>query len=190
MSYGKLEANSAARFGLSSLLAIGLVVAAVAFVIVGALPDNPVSPPWSKVQHLSFIQLIPEGWAFFTKSQRDPYFEIYARGSDGRWEPAFFGPQSSVRNAFGILRTPRAQGVEYGWLSTHANAKRKKSCEADFQSCVKTLATAQAIDNPYAAPLICGDVVFVERNPVPWSWATFSHVTMSASYERLHVTCR
>lgn len=182
------ESPDALRFGIAALTCAAIAVALVLFAVIASLPVNPVTPSWSPQVRVALVQLLPEKWGFFTKSQRDDYFELYTR-RNGAWAYSFDGPQSAPANLFGVRRTARAQGIEIGALEGTLAAKQLRSCDDEFDVCTKGLKRI-TIESKFADPLVCGDTLLVIRTPVPWNWATFSHVTMNARYARVNIRCK
>jgi antimicrobial peptide system SdpA family protein len=150
--------------------------------------ENPLTPAIDPALRLSFVQILPEGWAFFTKSQRDPYFELYRY--DGRTlVQAFDGPQSEPRNLLGIRRLPRAEGIEAGFIETALGDKHMATCSDSVEACVASLHSVFKMRSSSPHPILCGDFVFITEKPVPFEWAHFAHVTMPLSLAKVHVAC-
>jgi antimicrobial peptide system SdpA family protein len=169
-------------------LAIFVYACFVAMVLVFYFPKGPLSPELSISVQQDLRQVLPEGWAFFTKSPRDPEFALYRR-SGNSWVTALHGPQSDVGNWFGLSRKSRAEGIEFGMISV-AVGKRLTTCSGDWQDCAKKLRPNIVFQDTEEHPLLCGSLLIVNQTPVPWSWATFQHVTMPSTIAYVDVRCR
>src|SRR5262249_6036163 len=106
----------------------------------------------------------------------------------GTWARADFA-LSSPRNLFGLRRGPVLHSSELRALLRDA---RLEWSEAKLPEGELPEATPAGIPvrNLARHPQLCGDVLLVERTPVPWAWAG-SHrpVSMPVKYARLDVQC-
>jgi antimicrobial peptide system SdpA family protein len=163
------------------------VVAFAVFIALIYFPNGPLSPNVSPNTEAGLRELIPEGWAFFTKSQRDEQFSIFRRIGT-TWVNAFDGPQGEPHNMFGLNRAPRAEGIEFGLLKASVGP-RFVTCNEAWQTCAKHLVPIK-VTNTETAPLLCGPLIFILQKPVPWSWAQFSRVAMPTRILSANVACR
>jgi antimicrobial peptide system SdpA family protein len=160
----------------------------VAGVLLAYFPENPLSAIVPDAVKMNSHALLPEGWAFFTKSPRSEVFDIFR--SDGTaWRHAFRGPQSEPSNFFGLNRTTRAQGVEFGTIQDDVG-KRFVSCSDTWQACAARIKVPIQLKNRSDAPLLCGDLVFVLWKPVPWNWVGFANYTNASRIAKVHLSCR
>jgi antimicrobial peptide system SdpA family protein len=136
------------------------------------------------------LQLAPEGWGFFTKSPRDPEIHV-ALLQGGRLRPLNIASSFSAKFAFGFNRLGRAQGLEMDALLVQLNQpKLWRDCTVAAEVCAKTLKSQIKLENTARAPTLCGDLVFVERRPVPWAYSRLSRpVQMPSRLTRLEVVC-
>jgi len=139
------------------------------------LPHNVVSLPGQDGTKKVATVVAPQGWAFFTKSAKDPQYAPY-RMTDGQWRSAALTPHSRPSNAFGFDRASRSQGIEVALL-LHQENVRWTPCEgfASATACLEHAATrATTTTNPSPAPTLCGRAAVVEMRPVPWAWRHLS----------------
>lgn len=132
------------------------------------LPENVVRLPYQEAASRQLRVVLPQGWAFFTKSARSEDVEIYAL-TDGSLRSVSAGALAEPRNAFGLDRKVRAQGPEMATLVQELGPDAWQSCAGDVLSCVAGSPTI-GVRNAYDAPTICGAVVFVRTQPVPWAY--------------------
>lgn len=178
--------HSLARLGaLAIALALGWGLVAV-YAVVGVLPQAALTLP--AVARVRMV--LPEGWAFFTRDPREPDVDVLA-WRDGAWTPALRRPLSSARNLFGLSRAGRAQSVELGILVDGLKGVELSSCRGALERCADDLPPATVtIANAQGARTICGDVLVVVREPIPWAWAAVTpRVQMPAKVVRVEVTC-
>lgn len=153
-------------------------------------PPNPLTPQWTTSEQLSFRQFLPEGWAFFTKNQRDPLYLIFAKSTNGEWQSASLGPQSQLRWAWGVSRISRAQGLDVGLINTEIPRSAFSTCRsASVIDCLSHLPRERMVSDNSPHPLICGPTVIAWRKPVPWSWAKFRRVTLKTRLAYINVRC-
>ncbi|WP_374955203.1 SdpA family antimicrobial peptide system protein [Arthrobacter sp. MYb51] len=120
---------------------------------------------------------MPQGWAFFSKSPRDPSIAPYREDINGSFESVSKLPTTRVENLFGVSREGRAQGVEVALISGESGAENWLDCSTPaLQECAEMVrdATSTAVTNTVASPTVCGEIVLVQTTPVPWS---FRHQT-------------
>lgn len=132
------------------------------------LPTNVVRLPYQEAVSEQLRPVLPQGWAFFTKSARSEDVEIYAL-TDGSLREVSAGALAEPRNAFGLNRKVRAQGPEMATLVQELGADAWQPCTDDVLSCVPGV-SATGVRNAYDAPTICGNIVFVRTEPVPWAY--------------------
>jgi antimicrobial peptide system SdpA family protein len=176
----------------NTLLAAFSVLIALAWVVImvysvyPALPYNPVYLPGAA--QTNSLVLAPQGWAFFTRNPREERLLVYGRGPDG-WRPLLLGPQARLRNKLGLARKPRAQGVELAQLVEQAQ-NAWEPCDADFHVCLTRMSSETQVRNSGPNRTICGPVVVVAQEPIPWAWLREPEpVTMSSRILVLKVLC-
>ena len=132
-------------------------------------------------------QIVPEGWAFFTKSPRSPRQQLFARRGE-RWEPTGIG---GARAIGGLSRAPRAQGVEVGLLLADVDPEAWAACDGEaVEACLDATAPTEPVANVLPSPTLCGTIGIVSQEPVPWAWRSLAdRVAMPSSTLRLEVTC-
>ncbi|GGM76585.1 hypothetical protein GCM10012275_54140 [Longimycelium tulufanense] len=184
--------GSSTRLGplLGGLVAVWAVI--VFCVVHPQLPSNAIQFSGERTLGQYARQILPQGWAFFTKSARDPQMTAWVPTDTG-WELAMKGPHAESRNVFGLNRGSRAQAVEMGMLYGGLRSEQWAPCEDDTDNatCLDQVTSRIQVHNPGPAPTLCGPVGLIQREPVPWSWATTgdSDILMPGKAVRLDVTC-
>lgn len=140
------------------------------YVAQAQLPKNVITLPGQKDVRHAIANLAPQGWAFFTKSPREPEIGPY-RKSPADWKPLALTPHSSPRNVFGLNRESRAQGVEIALLLSGAQNDDWRECTDGRQQCLNDFgAPARRVENRSPDPTLCGTVGLLREKPTPWAW--------------------
>ncbi|WAS84895.1 MULTISPECIES: SdpA family antimicrobial peptide system protein [unclassified Corallococcus] len=175
------------------LLALGLLFggsSVAAYALHAALPYNPLQLPFEDRFDIRLV--LPEGWAFFTRDPRDERILSYLRTPGGQWVRANQTPNFQPRNAFGIDRAARAQGVEMGLLLEATRQLGRHACEEDPLKCLERAPSERTLRNESPNPTFCGQLGIVFQPAVPWAWSR-SHrgkaVVMPSKVLRLDVEC-
>ncbi|TGA95545.1 SdpA family antimicrobial peptide system protein [Streptomyces sp. MZ04] len=143
---------------------------AILYAVQEQLPKNVISLPAQKEVKHTVANMAPQGWAFFTKSPRDPEVIPFKRES-GNWESKSLTPHAEPRNAFGLNRASRAQGVEIAMLLSAAKQDDWHSCDESRATCLEKFgAAARSIDNKQPNPTLCGTIGLSAERPTPWAW--------------------
>jgi antimicrobial peptide system SdpA family protein len=172
--------------GAYAVLLVCCALTAVLYIGKPALPYNPISLPFE--ESLNTLLWAPQGWGFFTRSPREERLTAY-QFVDGRWRNPMRVPHALPRNVFGLNRVSRSQSVEMGLL-LYAAKQEWKSCADPLMECLDHAPPPQAIRNPCGAPAICGAIVVVQRQPIPWAWLKApKHVEMPTRLLSLDVRC-
>ncbi|GAA2878607.1 SdpA family antimicrobial peptide system protein [Streptosporangium fragile] len=182
-------AGPAGRLGrvLVAMTAFWAVV--VFYVVHTALPSNALRLPGQEQLRQSILSVVPQGWAFFTKSPRDPQIGVWRVDASGAWHDARLGPHSKPANVLGFNRRSRAQGVELGIMQTAARNTWTRCDRGDIPACLRTTPTALTLRNPSPDPILCGTVGMSLQEPVPWAWAADGSTRMPAKVTRVEITC-
>ncbi|ADG76146.1 conserved hypothetical protein [Cellulomonas flavigena DSM 20109] len=159
------------RRSLASAVVVCVIV--VLYVAQASLPPNALTLPLQTSIAPQIAPVLPQGWAFFTKSPRDEEILPFAVTGVGALESLSTGPNSDPRHAFGLSRGARAQGVEIGTLLYDVNVS-----EEDWVNCVRLSDCADVlegqegirVENESPGPTLCGPVALVRHEPRPWAW--------------------
>lgn len=150
------------------VLAVAAAVVAV-YVLVASVPPAALTLPL--MDRASVKALVPEGWAFFTKSPLTPSPRVYLRDSAGQWNVSPSGPLAVPADAFGLNRTLRARGTEVALLLQNVEAPASwQTCTKEVTACLPDATALVTVRNPEQVPTICGQVAFVQQKTLPWAW--------------------
>jgi antimicrobial peptide system SdpA family protein len=155
----------AARMGMTVVLTFGLALVA-GFAFVNAVSDSPLVPSFRSRANIT--TMLPEGWAFFTRNPREPQWLAFGRVED-RWMRLEQRHASAV-NRFGFGRYAPLQMMELGALIRQSEDTDWVAFPADTDP-LQIHAASVPVHNPAARPILCGDILVVEREPVPWAWS-------------------
>lgn len=177
-----------ARLGALALAMIVGSLLVCVYAVHAQMPVNAVTLPHEDTLRPSVRLVLPQGWSFFTRSPREADFVAFSRGADGRWRSSLRAPHAEPRNAFGLARASRAQGVEVGLLTGLLRDTDWQDCRGDPAGCLDRADPVRAA-NPALLKTLCGDVGLVQRPPVPWAWSRAGDVTMPSVVARLELSC-
>lgn len=185
---GQDRGRQGERAPLHVLFTTMAVAALLAIAAATWLPVGELLPASAQSNLRGVQQVLPQGWAFFTKSPRGDFYAAY-RFDGGEWETANRGPNAQPRWAFGLNRESRL--TEFDVQTALANA-----ADDWWQDCARTDTDTECLaDSPshavtaYGHDLrLCGDVGLVRREAVPWAYREFQKRTDGSSL-RLEITC-
>jgi antimicrobial peptide system SdpA family protein len=155
------------------IVALSALWAVVAVYSVHAvLPTNVLELPFRRSVAEPVHAVLPQGWAFFTKSPRDPILTAYEFDEQGRPRrvPEISSPDH--RNLFGINRRGRAIGTELAHLLDAVPPERWIACEPAGDQCVSRARAGSPyrVVSPVPGPRLCGEVVFAVESVVPYAY--------------------
>lgn len=116
--------------------------------------------------------LLPEGWAFFTRNPREPWLHFYTF-DEGQHEYVEITapPLADVRNAFGLRRGTRRQGVESGLVMAALSEDSWTPCSLpEIKRCLSETKPVLTMENPSPMPSLCGEIGVVSYSAVPFAW--------------------
>lgn len=158
-----------------------------AYAVHAAMPPNAVRLPLE--DKLRMRDVLPQGWAFFTRDPQEPAIIPHVR-SKGRFVAVDKGPNANKHNWFGIRRLARAQNVEVGILMSKVPMAFWDRCRSAPVVCLEKAGLARTLSNPFPRPTVCGEVGLVRQESIPWAWTRDDTVPMMPSkIVRLEVRC-
>lgn len=183
--------NADSRLGAKTILIALAWIVVVLYVVIGQLPAAAVELPGQRSVAQQARLVAPQGWAFFTKSARDPREVAWQRSASGVWQSAMLGPHAEPRNLWGLDRRSRAQAVDLGVVLSTISEDQWTACESGaVPACLDAAGAAVPVLNPAPEPLLCGEVGVSKQKPLPWAWAKAADTTrIPASVVRLEVAC-
>lgn len=186
---------AASRFGLAALTLWAMLTGIGALALQMSFEDNVLTVPQQRDLRGSIVALIPERWAFFTKSPRSEGMQAYAPSADAsEWTQATTFPIFQLSNAFGLDRTVRAGGIEIGALDMAGNQAPWFECASGEtrDACLRAAADAEGfneVQNPSPAPLLCGRIALLGITPSPWAYAAIGQDQPTYRVKTLEVSC-
>jgi antimicrobial peptide system SdpA family protein len=153
-----------------TLSALWVVIAV--YSVHAVLPANVLELPFRGALARPASTLFPQGWAFFTKSPRDPILTAYEFDARGRAHRIPEITASDVRNLFGINRRGRAIGTEMALLLDLVPPERWVECGSDGDGCVAgaRVGDPPRVVSPVPGPRLCGEVALAEESAVPYAY--------------------
>ncbi|SDL85641.1 SdpA family antimicrobial peptide system protein [Sediminibacillus halophilus] len=178
----RIESESYSTIGMVSFLIILIWITIFFYSIHRMLPNSPLKLPFS--EQIKIEQWLPQTWAFYSRDPRSDLFLAY----DENGELAANWPNSSIKNAFGINRHGRSQGIEIGLLRSNISDEDFVECDPGNKNCSDNL-ISHSVKNPLEYPTICGQIDIVLQEPVPWAWSRKQTIDMPSKIVRLDVSC-
>jgi antimicrobial peptide system SdpA family protein len=174
------------KFGITFLLISMFWLYIFIISIHAVLPNNPIdSLPFERSLQIS--TWFPQGWGFYSKNPRDPYFmvvDIKSKQLAPNW------PNNIPKNIFGLKRLGRSQGMEAGLLHSQIPEHYWKKCSKNPYDCLDRYNKPIEMENKSPNPTLCGDIGFVSQEPVPWAWSNSSEkIEMPSKVARVNVKC-
>src|SRR5262245_22657039 len=160
--------------------------AAATYAAHGSMPANPLVLPGERALEMRIWA--PEGWKFFTRPPQEEEPAVFMRGASGAWTDAALGPNGEPRNAFGMDRRGRAQGVEIGLLLIEIPKSAWVECDVAPSACIDR-GPPVVLKNVSPVPSLCGHVALAMQKPVPWAWSRSGRAIMPSRVARLEVQC-
>jgi sporulation delaying protein A len=173
------------RLGRAVVTLAVLVSVMVVYVLYAALPGTAFGLPFNNPQVVR--QLVPEGWAFFTKSPRSPDPTVYGF-RDGGWHLLNAGPQATLANFMGLDRRGRSQGTELAIVVQQVPPGSWSSCTQAPVTCLSRLPAKGSVSDTSDHRTVCGDVGLVLQQVLPWAWRNLPAI-MPSKVARVNVTC-
>jgi antimicrobial peptide system SdpA family protein len=127
---------------------------------------NPLSIDYE--QQVQIRTLIPQGWAFFTRSSREKVLLFYKKEADN-WV-LVNSSSATYTKLFGLSRLSRRQNIEFGSLAAQLNGvKNWKNCENNLpNTCISD--STNVLLTKYKNAVIKGEYLARLTEPVPWAW--------------------
>lgn len=152
------------------LSAAVLIVLLAAGRLYATAPVDALSPRLVSV----ISNLMPEGWAFFTKSPRLDLGRVWLPAVGDTWRALEPAHNNSWRESFGMDRRARVAGLQLAFLQKAIEGQPGKwlPCKVtDVQRCIREAARAPlAVVNPSREPIYCGQVTLEAYRPQPFEW--------------------
>ncbi len=163
---------------LASILVMGVLIA--------NMPYNPIR---NSQRDVNLVGLMPQGWAFFTRSPREPQLYLY-QSVEGKMTKVSYS-NTGLESWFGFNRKVRFKGVEMGHLFEKVQQYEWLACEGDLNDCpeLQTL-PAHPVENIAQLHTLCGEYYLVHRSIVPWAWfRSGDDVHMPSKIIKISVSC-
>ena len=146
--------------------------------------ESPLRAPAGR--RLQLLAVAPQFWGYFASPLQDRLELFRLRGAT--WVRADF-PLGSPRNLLGLGRGPVGHSSELRALLRDASLEWSEATVRDGEL-PPPASPGVPVRNLAQHPQLCGDVLVLERTPVPWAWAGSRRaVSMAVKYSRLDVQC-
>jgi antimicrobial peptide system SdpA family protein len=153
---------------LAFAVALAVVSGFLALTIAASWQSSVLTESTDTEARRSLQVLVPQGWAFFTKSPEGASLIPYQETPAG-WRRADSLPQSSSSNLFGLSRNQRSQGTELAIIAAAVPSFTK--CNDYRTTCPSRPAgDVVGITNDTNTKAFCGRFKLVLQEPVKWAY--------------------
>ena len=176
-------------FSLSLILVWAI---AIFFVFLSGVQESPILV--SRLTKNIQVAFIPQGWAFFTKSCRDPVVSVFQIIGDSALAE-IQTTQNRENPISSFNRIDRVQMLEISAILEQVDSGEWRVCGEEVTLCKTPQSLKEAnvvtILNKAINPTMCDDLFLTVVDTVPWSWAELtSREKMPGKAVRLHVKCQ
>lgn len=170
-------------------IAIAVVCAFLALTVAASWSANVLAGVENGGPRQALQVLVPQGWAFFTKSPEGITLVPYTETPAGAWERADSLPQSNASNGFGLSRNQRAQSTELAIIA--AAVPKFTACQDYLTACLgDSGGTAVTVRNETNTQHFCGSFRIVQQEPVKWAYRhSVPEPVRVARYADVRVKC-
>lgn len=177
-----------AKLGIFFILSSFLSFVFVYYVFINTMPFNPmVTSPTSQMK---LTGILPQGWAFFTKSPREPNF-IFYKVRNNKLELQGIN-NFSFTNWLGFSRKARIIGAEGGAIVSQALEYEWQKIKIDINKqmiCCDTTEQIKILNQKPSSRFFCGEYIIQKNTTVPWAWSKSDNVIMPSEYIKVNVLC-
>lgn len=154
------------------------------YVLFSIIPESPLKP----INNINLQYYLPEGWGFFTRTPREDNIYVYKYHKNGL--SLFQHPNASPKYFFGLKKTSRSIGAEYGRILNNLNPKWTTfSGEKNIKKISDTIKIHYFTNNE-KNPMLEGDFILVAFKPIPWAWAKdFNHEFREGKMVKINISC-
>jgi hypothetical protein len=146
--------------------------------------DSPLRP--SATRRMQMLGIAPQWWGYFAHPLEDRMQAFRRR--DGAWVQAD-APLGVPGNLLGLHRGPVQHSAEFNTLRAQVG-ERWSTATLGPHELPETAVPLLAVRNVARHPRLCGEVLLLERTPLPWAWArSHHHVALPTRFARLDVQC-
>jgi antimicrobial peptide system SdpA family protein len=175
------------RLGIYVLALLLFWTTVVAYTVHPALPPNPIQLPLEEKSPL--LNLLPQGWGFFTRDPRSLDLSAFVKTSDGSWHAAPI-PKRFWPHPPHFSRSWKLSGVEVGLVLNELSDPQWQACQEIPTTCLGKAPLGGTVENILSPPSLCGEIGFVRQPPIPWAWSQSPDETvMPSEVLRLQVSC-
>jgi antimicrobial peptide system SdpA family protein len=154
---------------------LAIMLAIVYTLMAAAVKETTVN--MSGERRMQLADLVPEGWAFFTRNPKEDNTILY-RPAKGGGVKQFSMIAGAPRNVFGLNRYSRMVGKELAAMMRYIKDLPVDSIKGLPENNLAILDTITAVKIPNDArfPLLKGIYYLRWVKPVPWAWAKTANI--------------
>jgi antimicrobial peptide system SdpA family protein len=176
------------KFSVTYVTGLICTILGLFIVFFSSMQFNPIQNKYEKKRE-TFI-LVPQGWAFFTRSPREAQTIIYK--VEGKGLVLLDHKHSDFANWMGLSRRASVIMSEMQIVKSKLHDSVFVDTKWNYQTCKIGLYPSDGIEveNEVNDPILCGDFVLVFQKPIPWAWSkSLKDIEMPATAVKVTVRC-
>lgn len=180
--------NNKYSYSITFLLSLIWMGGFITVVFFSSIQFNPIQKQINSKKIV--YTLVPQGWAFFTRSPREAQILIY------RNEKGIFKKEnhthSSVYNLLGLSRKSSVIMSEMQLVRYEIPNKLFSNTKWNYQNNYMGYIPKEIFKfkNKVDNPILCGEYLLVLQKPIPWAWSSsILEIEMKAKIIRIKIEC-
>lgn len=156
-------------------------------VFVSSVPLNPISIKYQKIKE--FSSLVPQGWAFFTRSPREAQILVYKINKDTQLELEIIR-HSQPENVFGLNRVQSFKMNELQLIVSKLDRNLFLNTSWNYMNNLHGILPKKVnvVQHVFKhSRLINKEIVIIIQDIVPWAWKKNKNLMMPAKAIRLKI---
>ena len=141
------------------------------FLLVVSIPESTINI--SKTSKVNLANILPQGWAFFTRNPQEEnvYIYNYEKIKHNEIEQLILHT-GSIFNLFGFNRKSRLQSQDLGYIVANLPDTAWTTIKGDFNSNLGTILGVKVfqISTAFKYPYFQGYFLLQKKYPIPWAW--------------------
>lgn len=179
------------KYRYTLVFSITILLGALIFsqVLFSSLPFNPTRATINLQK--TIFSVLPQGWAFFTRSPREAQVILYSITDTGL--ELVSHRHSSHENFFGLSRRSTTILSELQYFKETIADNHYIDTEWNYQCHIYGIIPDNevSVKNIFKNPLLCGRYLLVLQEQVPWAWLnSMENIKMPAKALSINIKCQ
>ena len=144
----------------------------------------------SELSNHRWYQILPQGWAFFTKDAREAQIQLFEQRGE-KWVRVDHH-HAHYSHFFGVRRATTQKLIELAKLYQDIPPSAFVDCESNIQlervHCEPD--TTITLKNPFDQAFMCGEYLMVCQEIIPWAWSqSMQEIDMPSKAIKIKLLC-